>query len=206
MQPPVSSTPGKFSQPGSIVRLKFINFMQYKDTAFNCGPNLNVIIGPNGSGKSTIVNGICLGLAGKTSVLGRASSITDFIKVGEESAEVEVELFHPDNENVVICRRWDQSGKNLWMVDGKKVGLREVERLVAKFRIQVDNLCQFLPQDNVHDFSRLNSKGLVGSTVDAVGEVELKEKYKELKDLQKNMNEGKDLLERKKQMHAGGED
>jgi chromosome segregation ATPase len=86
MQPPVSSTPGKFSQPGSIVRLKFINFMQYKDTAFNCGPNLNVIIGPNGSGKSTIVNGICLGLAGKTSVLGRASSITDFIKVGEESA------------------------------------------------------------------------------------------------------------------------
>ena len=86
MQPPVSSTPGEFSQPGSIVRLKFINFMQYKDTAFNCGPNLNVIIGPNGSGKSTIVNGICLGLAGKTSVLGRASSITDFIKVGEESA------------------------------------------------------------------------------------------------------------------------
>ena len=84
--------------------------------------------------------------------------------------------------------------------------MREVERLVAKFRIQVDNLCQFLPQHNVHDFSRLNSKGLVGSTVDAVGEVEMKEKYKELKDLQKNMNEGKDLLKRKKQMHAGGED
>ena len=81
MHPPVT-TPGQFTQPGSIVRLK------YKDTAFNCGPNLNVIIGPNGSGKSTIVNGICLGLAGKTSVLGRASSITDFIKVGEESAEV----------------------------------------------------------------------------------------------------------------------
>ena len=131
MHPPVT-TPGQFTQPGSIVRLKFINFMQYKDTAFNCGPNLNVIIGPNGSGKSTIVNGICLGLAGKTSVLGRASSITDFIKVGEESAEVEVELFHPDNENVVISRKWDQSGKNLWMIDGKKVGLREVERLVAK--------------------------------------------------------------------------
>jgi hypothetical protein len=60
---PVSNTPA--SQPGSIVRLKFINFMQYKDTAFNCGPNLNVIIGFNGSGKSTIVNGICLGLRGR---------------------------------------------------------------------------------------------------------------------------------------------
>ena len=41
-----------FTQPGSIVRLKFINFMQYKETEFKCGPNLNVIIGPNGSGKS----------------------------------------------------------------------------------------------------------------------------------------------------------
>jgi len=200
MQPPVTTTTSQFSQPGSIVRLKFTNFMQYKDTEFNCGPNLNVIIGPNGSGKSTIVNGICLGLAGKTSVLGRASSITDFIKVGEEFAQVEVELFHPENENVVIVRRWDQGGKSLWMLDGKKVGLREVERLVAKFRIQVDNLCQFLPQDKVHDFSRLNSKGLLDSTVDAVGEVELKDKHQELKDLQKKMNEGEDLFERKKQM------
>jgi hypothetical protein len=32
------------------------------------------------------------------------------------------------------------------------------------------------------------------------GEVELKEKYKELKDLQKNMNVGEELFERKKQM------
>ena len=35
----------KFSQPGSIVRLKFINFMQYHEVEFKCGPNLNVIIG-----------------------------------------------------------------------------------------------------------------------------------------------------------------
>eukprot|EP00092_Neocalanus_flemingeri_P024188 GFUD01026235.1.p1 GENE.GFUD01026235.1~~GFUD01026235.1.p1 ORF type:complete len:1076 (+),score=430.02 GFUD01026235.1:59-3286(+) len=201
MHPPSPTTTGKkFSQAGSIVRLKFTNFMQYKDTEFSCGPNLNVIIGPNGSGKSTIVNGICLGLAGKTSVLGRASSIAEFIKVGEDSAAVEVELFQPDKENVVICRMWDQGGKTNWTVDGKKAGLREVERLVAKFRIQVDNLCQFLPQDKVHDFSRLNSKGLLDSTVDAVGEVELKEKHKELKELQKGMNEGGELFERKRQM------
>ena len=35
----------KFSQPGSITRLKFINFMQYNEVEFKCGPNLNVIIG-----------------------------------------------------------------------------------------------------------------------------------------------------------------
>ena len=42
----------EFSKPGSIVRLKFKNFMQYTETEFHCGPNLNTIVGPNGSGKS----------------------------------------------------------------------------------------------------------------------------------------------------------
>ena len=93
---------GEFSQAGSVVRLRFKNFMQYSDTEFHLGPNLNVIIGPNGSGKSTIVNGICLGLAGKTSVLGRANSITDFIKLGQEETEVETELFQVEGENTVI--------------------------------------------------------------------------------------------------------
>lgn len=35
------------------------------------GPNLNMIVGANGTGKSSIVCAICLGLAGKTAVLGR---------------------------------------------------------------------------------------------------------------------------------------
>ena len=156
--------------------------------------------GPNGSGKSTIVNGICLGLAGKPTLLGRATSIADFIRVGEQVATIEVELFHPDQENVVIFRQFDQNGKNVWAINGKKAGVREVERKVAEFRIQVDNLCQFLPQDKVHDFSRLNSKGLLDSTVDAVGDMSLKEKHAQLKDLQKSMSEGEELFERKKQM------
>ena len=35
----------EFTQPGSIKRLKFFNFMQYTEVEFECGPNLNVIIG-----------------------------------------------------------------------------------------------------------------------------------------------------------------
>ena len=111
-----------------------------------------------------------------------------------------MELFHPDQENVVIFRQFDRNGKNVWAINGKKAGVREVERKVAEFRIQVDNLCQFLPQDKVHDFSRLNSKGLLDSTVDAVGDMSLKEKHAQLKDLQKSMSEGEELFERKKQM------
>ena len=105
---------GEFSQAGSVVRLRFKNFMQYTDTEFLLGPNLNVIIGPNGSGKSTIVNGICLGLAGKTSVLGRASNIVDFIKVGEEEAEVETELHQSGGENTVICEYFSLRTCSYW--------------------------------------------------------------------------------------------
>lgn len=68
---------------------------------------MNVIIGPNGtgrvntfwnntikhnSGKSTIICGICLALGGKPTVLGRSTTIGDYIKHGKESGSVEVYL------------------------------------------------------------------------------------------------------------------
>lgn len=187
----------KFEQDGSVVRLKFENFMQYSDTEFLMGPNLNVIIGPNGSGKSTIVNGICIGLAGKLSVLGRASNLADYILVGQDQAMIEVELFSKKGKNLVITRRWNTSGKSAWTLNGNKCTEKEVKDRVAKLRIQVDNLCQFLPQDKVHDFSGLNNKGLLDSTIDAVGNTNLKEKHGELKQLQKEVLQGADVYDRK---------
>jgi len=187
----------KFEQDGSIVRLKFENFMQYSDTEFLMGPNLNVIIGPNGSGKSTIVNGICIGLAGKLSVLGRASNLADYILVGQDKAMIEVELFSGKGKNLVITRRWNTTGKSVWTLNGNKCTEKEVKERVAKLRIQVDNLCQFLPQDKVHDFSGLNNKGLLDSTIDAVGNTNLKEKHGELKQLQKEILQGADVYDRK---------
>ena len=40
------------------------------------GPNVNLVIGPNGTGKSTIVCAICLALAGKPKILGRATNVS----------------------------------------------------------------------------------------------------------------------------------
>lgn len=52
----------KAHQPGSIVRVKLINFVTYDLVEFFPGPSLNMVIGPNGTGKSTLVCAICLGL------------------------------------------------------------------------------------------------------------------------------------------------
>jgi hypothetical protein len=49
-------------QPGSIVRVKLVNFVTYTSAEFHPGPSLNMVIGPNGTGKSTLVCAICLGL------------------------------------------------------------------------------------------------------------------------------------------------
>ena len=143
--------------------------------------------------------GICLGLAGKPGVLGRATSIADYIKVGEEEAEILVELWGEEG-NVTVERRWGRDNKSTWSVGGRRCSQKEVEEVVSRLRIQVDNLCQFLPQDKVHDFSRQSSSQMLNSTVDAVGNLGLKEKHRQLKELQKNATEGEDLFDRKRQL------
>ena len=61
-----------------------------------------------------------------------------------------------------------------------------------------DNPCFFCDwQDKVHDFSRLNSRGLLDSTIDAVGETRLKDKHAELKDIQRTLAEGEEMAGRK---------
>ena len=46
----------------------------------------------SGTGKSSIVCAICLGMAGKPTVLGRAAAISDYIKYGHNKALIEIEL------------------------------------------------------------------------------------------------------------------
>jgi chromosome segregation ATPase len=44
----------------------------------------------------------------------------------------------------------------------------KVDELVAQKNIQVGNLCQFLPQEKVADFAKLNSEDLLENTEKAV--------------------------------------
>jgi chromosome segregation ATPase len=88
-------------------------------------------------------------------------------------------------------------GKSKWYINSKASSEKEVVATVKKLNIQTDNLCQFLPQDKVHDFSKMNSKELLTRTVEAVGDTELKEDHDMLKSLQSELTKNQDTKAKK---------
>ncbi|XP_064620307.1 structural maintenance of chromosomes protein 5-like isoform X3 [Lineus longissimus] len=171
------SVPHEVYAEGAIRRIK-----TYDSVEFKPGAHLNVIVAPNGTGKSTLVNGICLGLAGKTKWLGRASQATEFIKHGQTKATTEIELHNPDGDNYVIKREIHKDNRQNWSVNGRSSAQRAVEECVARLNIQVGNLCQFLPQDKVADFAKMTPQELLENTEKAVGPPEMIQDHHRLKD------------------------
>merc|ERR1712154_459872 len=110
---------------------------------------------------------------------------------GKNEAEVEVELHNEGGNNFVINRKWSKcenaKTKTIWTLNGRFTTGKQVTDLVRKLNIQTDNLCQFLPQDKVHDFSKMNPKQLLSRTIDAIGDSQLKEDHESLKAMQNNV-------------------
>ena len=69
-------------------------------------------------------------------------------------------------------------------MNGAKKNEKEIRAFVADLNIQTDNLCQFLPQDKVYEFSRMTPKDLLHRTVDAVGEEQLQSDHRKLQEMQ----------------------
>ncbi|ODQ64603.1 P-loop containing nucleoside triphosphate hydrolase protein, partial [Nadsonia fulvescens var. elongata DSM 6958] len=171
--------------PGSIRRVDLTNFLTYKKATFHVGPYLNMIIGPNGTGKSSFVCAVCLGLSGKNELLGRAKDTKSFVKSGCEEGSIEIELQGQQNEGNVIIKRiiYANGNSSLWRINGKLSNTIKVRTLVASYNIQIDNLCQFLPQDKVSEFAKLDPVKLLHETERAVGSTELVAQHEELKQL-----------------------
>ena len=172
-------------KPGQLLRVHVRNFVTYTDATFHPGPSLNMIIGPNGTGKSTLVCAICIGLGFSTSHLGRAKELSEFVKHGCRDASIEIELKgFPGKTNKVVHLDFLKEGeKKQWMLDGRQCRAKDINEVVAKFGIQIDNLCHFLPQDRVVEFSRLSSKDRLTSTLRAAAPAKMTEQHEELKRL-----------------------
>lgn len=179
-------------QAGAIVRVKVTNFVTYEEAEFHPGPNLNMVIGPNGTGKSSLVCAICLGLGYGPSHLGRAQKIGEFVKHGKDDATIEVELQRRprDARNHIIRVRITRDGdKRKWWINNRETSLKAVQTLTRELGIQVDNLCQFLPQDRVAEFAGLNPVELLHHTQRAAAPEEMLVWHEQLKSLRKEEKE-----------------
>jgi chromosome segregation ATPase len=179
--------PSEF-QPGAIVRVKLTNFVTYENAEFFPGPNLNMVIGPNGTGKSSLVCAICLGLGWGPIHLGRAGQVGEFVKHGMNDAYVEIELHRRPNESrnhIVRARIIRENNAREFWLNGKKTSLKNVQSLTKTLSIQIDNLCQFLPQDKVSSFAALSPVELLQQTQRAAAPEYMLEWHDELKKLRK---------------------
>ncbi|PYI25337.1 P-loop containing nucleoside triphosphate hydrolase protein [Aspergillus indologenus CBS 114.80] len=173
-------------KPGAIVRIKVTDFVTYTSAEFFPGPKLNMVIGPNGTGKSTLVCAICLGLGWGPQHLGRAKDPGEFVKHGCREAIIEIELAGGKRfrRNPVVSRTIKRDGnKSTFTVNGKQASRQQVLKLAQSFAIQIDNLCQFLPQDKVSEFAALTPIELLNSTQRAAAGDEMVEWHENLKSL-----------------------
>ncbi|KAF2036343.1 P-loop containing nucleoside triphosphate hydrolase protein [Setomelanomma holmii] len=173
-------------QPGTLVRVKLRNFVTYTAAEFHLGPSLNMIIGPNGTGKSTLVCAICLGLGWASDHLGRAKEIGLFVKNGSEEAEIEIELAAgPGMDSNPIVRRLirKSDNKSIFWINGKHASKNAVLALCKQFSIQIDNLCQFLPQDRVVEFAKMDDVDRLRETLRAAAPKQMVEWHDQLKQL-----------------------
>jgi predicted nucleic acid-binding Zn-ribbon protein len=166
----------------------------------NPGPRLNIVVGPNGTGKSSIVCAIAIGLGAKTSLLGRSDHLGEFVMQGCEDGFVEIELFKVGGgENPVIRRCLSSSSASCkWFLNGLPSNAKDVQKVVDRTGAQIGNLCTFLPQEKVGEFSGFDAVQLLAETEKAVGGPTHYAEHLELCALQHEMGDAARQLEAKK--------
>jgi chromosome segregation ATPase len=145
-----------------------------------------MIIGPNGTGKSTLVCAICLGLGWSSEHLGRAKELSAFVKHGAAEAEIEIELAKAEGMRVNpivrrVLRREDN--KTVFFLNDKHTSKTAVMEMCKRFSIQIDNLCQFLPQDRVVEFAKMKDTERLRATLGAAARPQMSEWHDQLKTL-----------------------
>ncbi|KAI1452968.1 P-loop containing nucleoside triphosphate hydrolase protein [Annulohypoxylon moriforme] len=142
------------------------NFMCHTRLHVPLGPLLNFIVGENGSGKSAILTAITLCLGGKASATNRGGSLRSFVKEGEDSASLVVQIknqgpdaYKPDlyGESIVVERHFNKSGSSgfkLKASGGRIISNKksDVDDIVEYYCLQVDNPLNVLSQDNARQF------------------------------------------------------
>ena len=119
--------------------------------------------------------------------------MSEYVKHGCQEAMIEIELAKDGkrfkNNIIIRCTIKRDGNKTIFSVDGKPQGKRAVIELCRSLSIQIDNLCQFLPQDKVVEFAAMTPVELLRSTQRAVASQEMIDMHESLKELRRNQKD-----------------
>ena len=90
---------------------------------------------------------------------------------------------------IIRCNIKREGNKSHFSIDGKPASKKGVLDLARSFSIQIDNLCQFLPQDKVVEFAAMTPVELLRSTQRAVAPSEMIDMHESLKELRRHQKE-----------------
>ena len=113
--------------------------------------------------------------------------VGEFVKHGCQEAIIEIELagdrVHP--KVVIRCRITREGNKSAFYFNDSPSSKKNILTVGHHFGIQIDNLCQFLPQDKVVEFAAMTPVEMLRSTQRAVAPQEMLDMHEELKQLRK---------------------
>ena len=133
------------------------------------------------------------GITDRRQHLGRAKEISEFVKHGAHEAMIEIELCRDGRRfkrnPVIKCIIKKEGNKSLYTLNGKSSSRKQVVEVAKSFSIQIDNLCQFLPQDRVVEFAAMSPVELLRSTQRAVASQEMIDWHEQLISMRKNQRD-----------------
>ncbi|KNC31984.1 hypothetical protein FF38_05201, partial [Lucilia cuprina] len=162
---------------GALIGMRLVDFQVAVDSTYKFDSSLNMILGSNGSGKSTIITAIFLLFKGRIADLDR-KHYQDFVRHGCDRAVISAQLQgmsmlkQPNPKLTMVIPTNGGSNRNvepIWYLNGKLLENNEVDDFINQYHIQVNNLCQFLPQHRVSAFSNESKQQRLLSTEEAVG-------------------------------------
>ena len=128
-----------------LKRLDIQGFKSFANrTSFEFGPGMTTIVGPNGSGKSNVADALRWVLGEQSGRLLRARRLEDVIFAGSSrrqpagAAEITLTLDNNDRwlpldfAEVAISRRVRRSGESDFLINRKRVRLKDVTDLLAR--------------------------------------------------------------------------
>jgi chromosome segregation ATPase len=154
------------------------NFMSYEYARIPLKQGVNVICGPNGAGKSSMLLGISVALG--QSYTERSKKLSQLIRWGKDQARITLVLDNSPQEGkrpvqkikkdqIFLTRTLRRDGKYEFELENRAVTKADVQRLLANFGVDPENLLIIMHQNMVEQFTVLSLQEKLRIVESAVG-------------------------------------